>query len=75
MDLADGCGLIRFDRSDGGTVQGWCQIQGANVLAFLLLWLSALPDIQHGGSILPRYLLQALFPAKEPSISLNEPKL
>lgn len=75
LDLGDGGGLVRFDRSDGGVVQGWCQVEGANVLAFLLLWLSALPDIQHGGSILPRYLLQALFPSNDPNISINEIKL
>jgi hypothetical protein len=60
LDLGDGKGDLQVVKPDGTTFSGWHDIGGANILACLLLWLSGMPDVQHQGSILSKYLLAAL---------------
>jgi hypothetical protein len=61
LDLGDGKGDLRFNNPDGTTKSGWGYVAGENIcLAYLLLWLSGMPDVQHQGSILHKYLLSAL---------------
>jgi hypothetical protein len=75
LDLGDGKGDLQFKNPDGSTIGGWGCITGENIcLASLLLWLSGMPDVQHQGSILSKYLLAALKSSNstEQSTSLKE---
>jgi hypothetical protein len=74
LDLGDGKGDLQVIQPDGTPFSGWHDVGGANILACLLLWLSGMPDVQHQGSILSKYLLAALKSSNstEQSISLKK---